>query len=239
MIFCVVFILGVFISGCAVYIDVFVEDYTEWYTEDGACGFIAAINNDSAYGYFTVNGIKVRAYYQVTPTNTLQVTFPYSEELNILTELDGARYEVEYGTCGGVMEGSRDGNVFHVSGFRVGYTEIGSFDMYSRKIESADINARDYTFCTWAADDESVIIEENFYGFDVHTGTAVLNGETHPVYFKWCDNNCFEIYSVEDGQNVLASGTYTNAALDLYLFFETDTAFGSEGHTINLTGAVR
>ena len=238
MICAILFAACVPFSSCAVYLDLLQEDYSEWYSEDGVCGFTAVLSDFRAYGYFRVNGKTVRACFETSFDASVFITFPYSEDLNIVTESSGgAAYDTSYG----VLVGRRDGDVFHVTNMRVGYTSLGSFDLYRRKVDPSTIDARDYTACVWTADDGYLTIDYGMCGIDEYVATVETGGEPRSVYFRWLEGRRFEIgdkKQYEEDRNVLASGTYINNALELSLTFETDTAFGLKGKTVKLTGAM-
>ena len=226
-------------SSCAVYLNLLQEDYSEWYSEDGVCGFTAVLSDACAFGYFRVNGKMVRAYFEVSYDASLKIAFPYSDDMNIVTESGGISYDTSYGECGGKVEGYREGDIFHVTNMRVGYTSLGSFDLYRRKVDPSTIDACDYTACVWTADDGCITIKNGMCGIDEYIATVETGGEPRSVYFKWLEGRRFEIgdkKQYEEDRNVLASGTYINNALELSLTFETDTAFGLKGKTIELTG---
>lgn len=226
-------------SSCAIYLDLFEENYTEWYAEDGRCSFTAALNGFGGYGYFTVNGKKVRAYFSVTFDAALKIEFPYSDDLGIVTESSGgASYDTSYGECVGLIEGRRNGDLFHVSDMRVGFTHLGSFDLSRRKVDPLSVDARDYTACTWTANDGCLTIESYRYGVDEY---LLSPSDGSSAYFKWLDGNRFEIADkrqYEEERTVLACGSYSNRVLELSLTFEKDDAFGLEGRTVALTGEV-
>ena len=226
-------------SSCAVYLDIFEDNYTEWYSEDGVCGFTAVLSDFRAYGYFRVNGKTVRACFEVSYDASLRIAFPYSDDLNIATESGGASYDTSYGECGGKVEGYREGDIFHVTNMRVGYTSLGSFDLYRRKVDPSTIDARDYTACVWTADDGCITIKNGMCGIDEYIATVEMGERTRSVYFQWLNNRQFEISDkkkYEEDRNVLASGTYTNNAMELLLTFETDSALDLAGKTVKLTG---
>lgn len=238
---CAIILCAAFVpfTSCAVWLDLFEEDYIEWYSEDKKCGFTSTLSDFSAYGYFTVNGIVVRAYFEASYDASLKITFPYSDDMNIVTESGGISYDTSYGECGGKVEGYREGDVFHVTNMRVGYTSLGSFDLYRRKVEPSTVDARDFTACIWTADDGCMTIQNGMSGLDEYVATVETGGNQKSVYFEWLDNSQFEISDkrkYEADRNVLANGTYTNHALELSLTFETDTAFGFAGKTVKLTG---
>lgn len=231
-------------SGCAVYLDVFKEEYVEWYSENGLCAFTSTLDKSYAFGYITVNDIRLRALFETTYDAKLLITFPYSDELNISTESNGMSIDTTTGFCTGYVQGTRKGDVFHVSSLTAGFTELGSFDMYSRKVEPTDVDARDFAVYVWKSEGDNITIKASYHyrnsgRWDEYPGTVVLNGEDIRIWFRWCDGNRFEIYGDEDDaeeRSVLASGSYTNVALNLSLTFEEDTAFGYAGETVNLTG---
>ncbi len=228
------------LSSCAVYLDLLQEDYSEWYSEDGICGFTAVLSDVCAFGYFRVNGKTVRACFETSFDASVFITFPYSEDLNIVTESSGgAAYDTSYGVCHGVLAGRRDGDVFHVSNMRVGYTSLGSFDLYRRKVDPSTVDARDYAACVWKADDGCLTINYGMCGIDEYVAMVETGAESQSVYFRWLEGRRFEIgdkKQYEEERTVLANGTYSNDTLELSLHFETDTAFGLEGKTIELTG---
>lgn len=227
------------LSSCAVALDIFEDDYVEWYSEDKKCGFTSTLSNFSAYGYFTVNGNVVRAYFETSYDASLKIAFPYSDDMNIVKESGGTSYDTSYGECGGKVEGYREGDVFHVTNMRVGYTSLGSFDLYCRRVDPSTIDARDYTACVWTADDGCITIKNGMCGIDEYIATVEMGEKTKSVYFQWLNNRQFEISDkrkYEDDRHVLANGTYANNAMELSLTFETDTAFGLAGKTVKLTG---
>lgn len=243
----ILYAVSIMLSGCAVYLDVFKENYTEWYAKNGICGFTATLVNNGAeaYGYVTVNGIKVRALFEVSPTATINVKLQYSEELGLPKGVGNITYYYKddfYGEIyAGKMSGYHDGDIFCVDSFTVGAMELGPFKMYNRTIEPFTVDARDYTECVWTSDDGDIFINYISIAMDVHFGSITVDGEDIPIHFKWCDGNRFEIYNGEDGateRSVLASGTYSNVATDLSLTFEEDTFFDLQGQTVNLTGTV-
>lgn len=237
------------LTGCAYSLDLFEEEYTEWYSQDGSVSITSTLSDSYAFGYFTVNGIKVRACFEVWSEGvvlfssqnqgTLVFYFPYSEDLDIVTEQNGAYATDESGVCSGKLSGTRDGDVFHITSMEVGFTQLGSFDLYSRKVDPASIDARDFAGCFWKSDD-GVIVIDYYLGelWDERTVHIVSGGEEYQVCYVWCDGGRFEIYNDEyelENRVLLASGTYSNAGEQLTLYFEEDATFGLTGQTIELT----
>lgn len=239
----IVAMLCAMLTGCATYLDLFEEDYTEWYSQDGSVSITSTLSDGYAFGHFTVNGIEVRACFETTYRGTLWLTFPYSEDLDIVTERNGVYRLREDGICGGEMTGTREGDVFHVTGMEVGFTQLGTFDLYSRRADPAGIDARDYVGCYWKSDDGLFVIDAYFdYPIrDVCRATLALNGESHYMAFAWRDGNGFALYDFDayaadrESCELLAGGTYTNAGGQLTLYVEEATAFGLAGQQIELT----
>lgn len=230
-------------TSCAVYLDIFDDNYTEWYTEDGFCGCTTALIN-AAYGYVTINGIKTRALFRVSPTASVGITIRYNEDLNLPKTVGGVTYyyKDEFGEYyNGGFTGAHKDDTFTTKDFEIGAVQYPSFKMYSRKVEPSTIDARDYVFCEWRSEDNSVKIGNSFLSeMDVYNG-FILKDEEVPVCFKWCDGKRFEIYNRgEDATELklLASGSYTNVATDLTLMFEEDSTFGLQGQKVNLTGTL-
>lgn len=230
-------------SCMAVYLDIFDDNYTEWYTEDGFCGCTTALIN-AAYGYVTINGIKTRALFRVSPTSSVGITIRYNEDLNLPKSVGGAiyYYKDEFGEYyNGSFTGAHKDDTFTTKDFEIGAVKYPSFKMYSRKVEPSTVDARDYVFCEWRSEDNSVKIGNSFLSeMDVYGG-FILKDEEVPVCFKWCDGKRFEIYNREEDATeltLLASGSYVNVATDLTLTFEKDSTFGLQGKKVNLTGTL-
>ena len=222
----------------------FEENYTEWYTEDGFCGFTSTIDNCAAYGYVTVNGKKVRARFEITHKASVVITMRYSEDLNLPKTVGGITYyyKDEFGEYFyGEFTGNKEDNTFITEDFEICAVQYPSFEMYSRKVEPSTVDARDYVYCEWRSEDNSVKIGNSFLSeMDVYDG-FILKDEEVPVCFKWCDGKRFEIYNRGEEATeltLLASGSYTNVATDLALTFEEDAAFGLQGQTVKLTGTL-
>ena len=244
------------LAGCAYYLDLFEEEYTEWYSQDGSVSITSTLSHYSAFGYFTVNGIQVRAFfgiwsegvvlYSAPNQGTLVFYFLYSEDLDIVTEQNGVSAMDESGVCSGELTGTRDGDVFHVTGMEVGFTQLGSFDLYSRKVDPASIDARDFVDCYWKSDDGLFAIDAYFdYSvWDVYCATLALNDESYYIAFVWRGDGRFELYDFEayiadrESCMLLASGTYGNVGGQLTLYFEEDTTFALTGQTIELTASL-
>lgn len=221
----------------------FEENYTEWYTEDGFCGFTSTIDNCAAYGYVTVNGKKVRARFEITHKASVVITMRYSEDLNLPKTVGGITYyyKDEFGEYyNGEFTGEYADNSFITEDFEIGAVQYPSFKMYSRKVEPSTVDARDYVYCDWYSEDSIMKINHYMsYSMDVYGCAIYIDGEEVSARFKWCDGKRFEVYN-EGGDNtelvMLASGSYTNVATDLSLTFEEDAAFGLQGQTVKLTG---
>lgn len=230
-------------SCIAVYLDIFNDNYTEWYTEDGFCGCTTVLIN-AAYGYVTINGIKTRALFRVSSTASVGITIRYNEDLNLPKSVGGVTYyyKDEFGEYyNGEFTGNKEDNTFITKDFEIGAVKYPSFKMYSRKVEPSTVDARDYVYCEWRSEDNSVKIGNSFLSeMDVYGG-FILKDEEVPVCFKWCDGKRFEIYNRREDATelkLLASGSYVNVATDLTLTFEKDSTFGLQGQKVNLTGTL-
>lgn len=230
-------------TTCAKY-ELYNEDYTEWYCEEGYMGFTTAVSDSSAYGFIVINGIKARALFSLSTPYGYEVEVDYDESFGVTKEpIDYVDDSFAVGCYSARFDGDLQNGVFSVYSFTLCDIEFPAFVMYSRKVDPSDINARNYADCDWGDKDSFICISERTWcGVDVHMGTINVNSEDIPIFFKWCDYNRFEIYNGDDGAEerpVLASGTYTNDVLNLSLTFEKDTTFGYAGKTINLTGECR
>ena len=225
---------------CDTSLDIFKDDYIEWYSEDGSVCITSTVSSDYAYGYFTVNGIQVRAYFSLTYTSSLEIAFQYSDDLNVVTD-DYENYVSDTGICYGYIVGYRSGDVFHVTEFVVGNTNLDTFDMYSRYVDPTSIDARNFG-CVWKSEGDLITIWDGLgWYLDEQFGTVVANGVKYSIFFVWCEGGRFEIYNDEyklENRILLADGTYSNVGEHLTLYFEEDTAFGLSGQTVELAACL-
>ncbi len=225
--------------SCANY-DLYNEDYTEWYAQNGCMGFTTTLSDYSAYGFILINGIKVRALFSLGTPYGYSVEIDYDESLGVSEEpLHYVDESYAMGCYKAVFDGSVKDGVLSAQSFTICGMEFPAFEMYSRKVAPSTVNARDYADCSWVDEDNCIFISSyTTCSINVYTGTIKVNGEDIQIHFKWCDGNRFEIYNGEDGaeeRNILASGTYTNAGPQLTLLVEEDETFGLAGRTIELT----